>query len=193
MACRLAPAHRVITIGDQDGRHAYGVTASPDGTTLASLDPTESAIDLRDRATGRLRGTLSAPGPISPFVPLQFSPDGGRLVAVPASGGSKCWIWDISRSGLFTEFEPPIDPPVARVFLVVGGRFCTVHGGVDGSPAKVVLWKLDPHSSSGPQLVARFPTPPSMSRTHPTVAPSSSATPAGSCSSTPLTERYGSS
>jgi RNA polymerase sigma-70 factor (subfamily 1) len=147
-------AHRVITIGEQDGRQAYGVTASPDGTTLASLDPTRPAVDLRDRATGRPRGTLAAPGLISPFVPLQFSPDGGRLVAGPASGEPRYWIWDISRSGRFTEFEPPIDPPVARVFLLVGGRFCTIHRGVDGSPAKVALWKLDPDSSPEPQRVA---------------------------------------
>src|SRR5262249_58083169 len=34
------------------------------------------------------------------------------------------------------------------------GRFCTIHGGGDGSPAKVLLWRLDPHSSPEPQRVA---------------------------------------
>jgi WD40 repeat protein/serine/threonine protein kinase len=147
-------AHRVITIGEEGDRQAYKVTASPDGVTLASLDPTKPDVDLRDRATGQLRGTLAAPGPISPLVPLQFSPDGGRLVAGPAGGEPKCWIWDITKSGLPTEFEPPIDPPLVRVFLVAGGRFCTIHGGGDGSPARVVLWELDPDSSPEPQLVA---------------------------------------
>src|SRR5262249_19215162 len=118
--------------------------------------PGRSAIDLRDRQTGRIRATLAVPGEVAKDVSLVFSPNGRRLAAFGGAGGAPCaWIWEVASGALLAEVRtPPGEPPMGRIGLLAGGRILTVHHPGGARPAQVLLWALDLDSPTKLRRVA---------------------------------------
>jgi Tol biopolymer transport system component len=84
--------------GREEGWENYGEPApSPDGRTLAFLSagPSFSNIILQDLRTGTHRAVLTDPALAAyPFVNLEYSPDGRRLLFV---SGNDIYVVDVSK------------------------------------------------------------------------------------------------
>jgi hypothetical protein len=109
------------------GRGAY-VVFSPDGRTLAVYGLHSRIIRLLDPVTGKERGRIEAPRPIT--TPPVFSPDG---TAVAAGAGSRVHLWDRATGQQRREFSHA--GAIVCVDFVGGGKTLAA-----GSASGIVHW-----------------------------------------------------
>ena len=115
---------------------------SPDGATAAyilcqcsSREPIRERIVLCDGKTGRLLRRLDDTGhPGWPTEPLEFSPDGRRLVSVR---GKEAYLWDVATSAKLRTFTGHRGDISAVAFSERGDRLATA-----SRDTTVLVWKL---------------------------------------------------
>jgi WD40 repeat protein len=113
---------------------------SPDGETAAyilcqcSHEPIRERIVLCDGKTGRLLRRLDDTGRPGWTAPLEFSPDGRRLVSVR---GKEAYLWDVATGAKLRTFAGHRGDISAVAFSERGDRLATA-----SRDTTVLVWKL---------------------------------------------------